>query len=197
MIKFSRLAAPLLAACLLLSACFTSEKPLFDPTAGAHILGEGRVLVTVHEQNAEKPEGGVLTLTDVGYVDETDENKASVSFHRLSGASKGWYIAQSRLDANKDGYIYQLYRVRGDRIEVYSMACADLTDKEIARTKITRSEGNTECTVTRKEDLARALRILSKRVKSETYWTVEPAPPAAATAPAPPAEPQPAPAPPQ
>lgn len=168
MIKLSRLLAPVFVACLFLAGCFTSEQPLF-PGKGTALMGAGVIKVTTH-MNDQDPEGGELRWVDGSYVDETDKDKTAISFHGLpySWPWDGWHIGQTQM---RGGYIYGLYRKQGDRILVYDLSCTDLTDVEIQKTHLAKSEGGQECKVTRKEDLVAAFHILLKRKASTGYWT--------------------------
>lgn len=177
MIKLSWFSAPALAACLLLAGCFTSEQPLFDQSLGSPLMGTGEVLVTTYENDHE--DGGTLVWKSGTYIDEKDDDHTSISFHRLPGTWpwEGWYVGESLSNGKtSSGYIYELYRKRGDKLHAYSISCRDLTDLEAEQTHMARSESKDECKVTRQADLAAALRLLAKRKSSDSYWTWKPAP---------------------
>ncbi|HVY03533.1 MAG TPA: hypothetical protein VG983_07740 [Caulobacterales bacterium] len=181
MIKLSWMSGAALAACVLLAGCFTSEQPLFDQALGSPLMGAGDVEITTHD--TDKEEAGTLHWQSGVYVDLTDKDHASISFHRLPGTWPwdGWYVGETQMsDAPGKGYLYELYRKQGGRLYNYNVSCSDLTDLEAAQTHMARSESNQECTATRQADLAAALRLLAKRESPDGYWTWKPAPPAPA-----------------
>jgi hypothetical protein len=187
MIKHSWFLTPALALCFLLSGCFTSERPLFDQRTGSALLGGGDVRVTGHsldpkkqDVDAKDSDVGVLHWSDGVYIDMSDKDKATLSFHRLPGTWPwdGWYVGETQMnDESGKGYLYELYRKDDGRLLIYNVACSDLTDLEAERTHMVRTQSGVECKTNRQSDLAMALRLLIKRKKPESYWTYEPAPP--------------------
>ena len=185
MIKRSWILTPALGFCLLLSGCFTSDQALFDQRSGSALLGGGDVTVTGHSMD-RKDHGaggtndvGVLHWSDGVYVDVTDEEKATLSFHRLPGTWPwdGWYIGETQTNAeNGKSYLYELYRKADDKLLIYNISCRDLTDLEAEQAHMVRTQSGVECKTSRQSDLAMAVRLLARRKGPEAYWTFQSAP---------------------
>ncbi len=161
------------AACLALASCFTSETPLFGAGRGQALLGSGLLTVETHQGGAV--ETNRLRWTTGGYVDPEQPDEGVVTFHRLPGAPwSGLWVGQTRL-ADKTSaplYSYAIFRKDGDKIYFYDAACQDLTDAEAAAAGMRRTEAGAECRVGSVNGLTRALRAIAKRKPAAGYWTV-------------------------
>ena len=173
----SGLVAVALALCLGLAGCFTSEKPLFDDARGVALLGRGSLDVTTYKEG-ETPESGRMEWRGGLYeaIDDGEED-GKISFHHLPGSGwfSPWYVGQTALGKDEEGFLYILYRKDGPRLYSYDVGCSDLTPQEAAATHMERSASGQECHAARAADLGKALLLLSKRKQADAYMTAEPA----------------------
>ncbi len=127
----SRVARGALAILLLglLSACMTSQRPLFDAATGVAALGEGSTYGSFERQeDGSFKRDATLKVTHEGTTyafinTDQDAKPTPVTFHPLR---ERLFVAQA--SAPKSGYAYLIFRFEGADIFVHVPDC-DKQDK--------------------------------------------------------------------
>jgi hypothetical protein len=141
--------AIVLAACLALAGCFTSETPLYAERDGACPV-QTATTFTVQQVDAGgrfadmpvftiRPEGRLCVRTPEGTPDAAPEPALLVAFEN------GWYVVQREKDEGSvgDRYLYQLARFEGDRVEIYMPSCGDFTSAALSELGVERVQMDT------------------------------------------------------
>jgi len=142
------------AACLLLSGCFSSETPKFPMEGAAAPFGDGGRYQTYERtdgDNYKKDE--IITVkrrTDGGYdfVNQKGEVQP-ISFYRLTGES---FVGQaSSPEKERPRYAYVIFRIAGNEALVYLPDCQK-QDKARMEALGVVSIGQYECAIDRVAD---------------------------------------------
>jgi hypothetical protein len=145
-----------LAACLLLSGCFTSETPKFpiESAVAVAMLGDGGRFQTYERLDGDsykKDEVMVVKRrTDGGYdfVNEKGEVQP-ISFHPLAG---GNLVGQAH-EPGKPRYGYVIFRIAGSEAFVYLPDCEKQDKAQLEKLGVV-FVGQYECNIDRVSDPA-------------------------------------------
>lgn len=120
-----------LAACLGLAGCFMSEQALYAENDGNCLVPrETEFTVPTVDVNNQMARAPAFTLAPDGrYCTHTQVTAQQQTVSRILFVplEQGWYIAQRVTADNPGGFIYQLARFEGNRLEFYMPGCADFT----------------------------------------------------------------------
>jgi hypothetical protein len=121
--RLARGALVFLALCLL-SACMTSQRPLFDPAGGVAALGEGGTYGSFERrEDGSFNRDATLKVTRQGTTyafinSDQDAKSTPVTFHPLR---ERLFVAQA--SAPKGGYAYLIFRFEGADIFIHLPDC--------------------------------------------------------------------------
>jgi hypothetical protein len=143
------------AACLLLSGCFSSETPKFPLASAAAPFGDGG-----RYQGYERTDGDnfkkdeIITVkrrTDGGYdfVNQKGEVQP-ISFHRVAGEN---FVGQASPETGKTRYAYVIFRVAGNEAFVYLPDCEKQDKAQMEKLGVV-FVGRYECAIDRVADPA-------------------------------------------
>jgi hypothetical protein len=140
----------------LLSGCFGSERPMFQPESGVRALEPGRYALFEQYGDQSTP-SEYMEIRQRGTVYDFVNEKGAVnpvSFHPISG---GMHVAQvggmPQTGTDKKGYGYALFRVSGREALVSVVEC-DKQDKAMLAAARVEIRGQYECFIDNVADLA-------------------------------------------
>lgn len=141
------MAALALAPGVLLSGCFSSDRPMFPPESGVRALEGGRYALFEQYGDQGKPSEYMEIRQHGNIYDFINEKGAvnPVSFHPIAG---GMHVAQvgglPHRDTDKTGYGYALFRINGREALLYVVEC-DKQDKAMLKAARVEIRGQYEC----------------------------------------------------
>lgn len=129
-----------LAACLGLAGCFISEAPLYAESEGAcPIRAETQFSLPQVDAGGRQARFPVFTIAPEGaYCVRTNHAISEEPPGRalFVPIEDGWHVVQREQSGDAGGYLYQLARLDGDRMEIYSPNCSDFTPAALAELEI-------------------------------------------------------------